>query len=141
MSLKSVAALAIIAVLAAGAAQAEIVHFGATLAGADEVPANTTAGHGEFSGELETVEGVLVYRATYTGLTGAATMAHLHGPAAPGSNAPPVVAVKDASSPISGTSILTPQQMDDLMAGKWYFNVHSAAHPGGEIRGQVKRLN
>ena len=146
MSLKSVAALASAAVLAgallaAGAARAEIVHFGATLTGADEVPTNTSAGHGELSAELETSQKVLVYRVTYTGLSGAATMAHFHGPAAPGANAPPMVAVHDASSPISGTAILTDAQIADLEAGKWYFNVHSQAHPGGEIRGQVKRLN
>ena len=53
----------------------------------------------------------------------------------------PVVVVKDPTNPISGTAILTPAQEADLLAGKWYFNVHTAAHPGGEIRGQVERLN
>ena len=28
-----------------------------------------------------------------------------------------------------------PQQAAELMAGKWYVNVHTLAHPGGEIRG------
>ncbi len=68
-------------------------------------------------------------------------MAHFHGPAAAGANAPPVVAVKDPTDPISGTAILTPAQEADLLAGKWYFNVHSQTNPGGEIRGQVERLN
>jgi hypothetical protein len=141
MSLKSAAALALAAALTAGAAHAEIVHIAATLTGADEVPGNTTAGKGEVTGELETTERVLVYRATYSGLTGKATMAHFHGPAAPGANGPPMVVVKDPASPISGTAILTQEQINNLLAGKWYFNVHTQANPGGEIRGQVRRLN
>ncbi len=141
MSFKSAAALATIALLAAGAARAETVHFSATLTGADEVPANTSAGKGELTAEVETAEKVFVYRATYSGLSGPAIAAHFHGPAAPGENGPPVVPVKDPASPLYGTARLTTDQMDDLLAGKWYFNVHSKAFPGGEIRGQLKRLN
>ena len=138
---KFAAAAAVAIILSAGAAQAEIIHFSATLTGGDEVPANASQGKGELSAELETVEKVLVYRASYSGLSGPATMAHFHVSAGPGANGPPVVVVKDASSPISGTAILTTAQEADLLAGKWYFNVHSQANPGGEIRGQVKRLN
>ncbi len=141
MSLKSAAALAIAAVLTAGIARAETVHFAATLSGADEVPPNTSAGKGELTAEVETAERVLVYRGTYTGLTGPATAAHFHGPAEPGANAPPVVVVHDPMSPFYGTARLTRAQLDDVLAGKWYFNVHTKANPGGEIRGQVKRLN
>ena len=134
MIYKFATAAAVAVLLTAGAAQAEIVHFSATLAGAG-------AGKGELSAELETVERVLVYRANFSGLSGPPTMAHFHGPAAPGANGPPVVVVKDPTSPISGTAILTPAQEADLLAGKWYFNVHTQANPGGEIRGQVERLN
>ena len=138
---KFATAAAVAILLSAGAAQAEIVHFSATLTGAGENPANASQGKGELSAELETVEHVLVYRASYSGLSGAPTMAHFHGPANPGANAPPVVVVKDPTTPISGTAILTPAQQADLLAGKWYFNVHTQANPGGEIRGQVQRLN
>ena len=141
MSLKFAAALSMAALLTAGAAHAETIHFAAALTGADEVPANTTAGTGVLSAELETTEKVLVYRATYKDLTGPATAAHFHGPAAPGAGGPPTVMVPSALSPISGTAILTDAQVADLMAGNWYFNVHTAANPGGEIRGQVKRQN
>jgi len=138
---KLAAVSAVLVIMSAGAARAEIIHFAATLTGAEEVPANSTGGKGELSAELETVEHVLTYRASYTGLTGAATMAHFHGPAAPGANGPPVVVVKDPSSPIGGTAILNDAQQAALLAGKWYFNVHTQANPGGEIRGQVRRLN
>ena len=141
MSLKLAAVTAIAAILTAGAAQAEIIHFAATLTGADEVPANSSQGKGVVSAELETTEHTLAFRASYSGLSGPATMAHFHGPAAPGANAPPTIAITDPSSPIGGGALLTDAQAADLLAGKWYFNVHTAANPGGEIRGQLKRLN
>ena len=141
MKLKSVAALAIVALMSAGTAQAEIIHFSATLTGADEAPPNTSTGHGQLSAELETDEKTLAYRATYTGLSGPALAAHFHGPAAPGATAPPVIMVDSAATPIGGAARLTAAQVDDLLAGKWYFNIHTQAHPAGEIRGQLKRLN
>ena len=139
MSLKSAAALSMVALfVAAGAARADIVHFAATLTGKDEVPANASAGTGQVTAELETTEHTLAYRATYQGLSGPATMAHFHGPAAAGANAPPVVVVGDnAKLPIGGSVRLTEQEMEDLLAGKWYFNVHTAQYPDGEIRGQL----
>jgi len=142
MSLKSAAALSLVAVLAAaGAARADIVHFAATLTGKDEVPANTSAGTGQVTAELETSERTLAYRATYKDLSGPATMAHFHGPAAAGANGPPVVVVgNNGKLPIGGSVRLTEQEMNDLLAGKWYFNVHTAANPGGEIRGQLKEV-
>ena len=141
MIFKLATAAAVFVILAGGAAQAEIIHFGAKLTGSGEVPANSSAGTGELSAELETTEHTLAYRATYTGLSGPATAAHFHGPAALGSNGPPVVMVTDPRTPIGSSVILNEAQQADLLAGKWYFNVHTAAHPGGEIRGQVQRLN
>ncbi len=141
MSLKSAAALSIVALLAAGGvARADIVHFAATLSGKDEVPANASNGSGQVTAELETTERTLAYRATYKDLSGPATMAHFHGPAAQGANAPPIVMIPDAKLPIGGSVRLTDAEMADLLAGKWYFNVHTAANPGGEIRGQVKEV-
>jgi len=140
MSLKSAAAFSVVALLSATrAARADIVHFAATLTGKDEVPPNSSAGTGQVTAELETSERTLAYRATSQGLSGPATMAHFHGPAAPGSNGPPVITVGDnAKLPIGGSVRLSEKEMDDLLAGKWYFNVHTAANPGGEIRGQLK---
>ncbi len=36
-----------------------------------------------------------------------------------------------------GKATLTAAQAADLTAGRWYVNLHTAKHPGGEIRGQV----
>jgi len=76
---------------------------------------------------------------TYAHLTGPATMAHFHGPAGPGVNAPPVVPVPPSSlaDPMKGSATLDDGQIADLKAGNWYFNIHTAANPGGEIRGQL----
>jgi len=126
-------------VLAAGAPGAATLHFNTALKGADEVPPHAVAGTGKVSASLDTTTKVFTYKVTYSGLTGAATMAHFHGPAAPGANAPPVVPVPMANlaNPMKGTATLTDAQIADLEAGNWYFNIHTAANPGGEIRGQL----
>jgi hypothetical protein len=40
---------------------------------------------------------------------------------------------------VSGTTVLTADQVKDLLAGKEYTNVHTAKNPGGEIRGQITK--
>jgi len=133
-----IAAVAALLLATAGAAGAATLTFKAHLTGAGEVPPNKTAGSGDLTASLDTASKSLTYNVTYSGLTGAATMAHFHGPAGPGKNAPPVVVVANPASPISGSATLTDAQIAQLKAGDWYFNVHTAANPGGEIRGQVK---
>ena len=127
------------ALFAAGVASAATLTFTTTLSGASETPPNTTTGTGQVSATLDTTSKVLSYTVTYSGLTGPPIMAHFHGPAGPGVSAPPVVAVPKSAlaSPMAGTATLTDGQISDLEAGKWYFNIHTAAIPGGEVRGQV----
>jgi hypothetical protein len=138
MQLRSIGLAAAVCLLAAGAAQAATVNFSAALKGSAEVPPNTAPGTGRVTATLDTTTKAFTYNATYSGLTGPATAAHFHGPAGPDTNAPPVVPVANAgTSPIKGTATLTDAQIADLTAGKWYFNVHTAAHPPGEIRGQL----
>jgi hypothetical protein len=122
------------------AVQAETVNLKATLNTASEVPAKTGDGSGTLTATLDTSTHELKYHVDFTGLSGPATAAHFHGPAAAGANAGPQVPVKTTpiASPIEGTATLTPAQEKDLMDGKWYFNVHTKANPGGEIRGQVE---
>jgi CHRD domain len=110
----------------------------ATLGGSSEVPIVSGAGTGTFEAKLDPSTKVLKWTVAYNGLTGVATSAHFHGPATIGENAPPVVPVDGIlTSPINGETTLTAAQLDDLKSGKWYFNVHTAANPNGEIRGQL----
>ncbi len=135
--LRTFAAAACITMMSA-VAHAETLRFGAMLSGAAEVPANSTAGTGRVMVMLDTDTHTITYTITYSGLTGPVTAAHFHGPAAAGSNAGPVVPVSGPyDAPIKGTATLTPAQESDLKAGMWYFNLHTAAHPGGEVRGQL----
>jgi hypothetical protein len=128
-----------VAFLFCGAARAETVAFSGTMSGAAEVPAKTTEGKGTAKASLDTATKALTYDVEYSGLSGPATAAHFHGPAEPGANAGVVVPFPTPASPIKGTATLTDAQMADLMAGKWYANVHTAANPAGEIRGQMMR--
>ena len=111
--------------------------FGATLNGASEVPALTVPGTGSATVTLDKSTKTLTWNVAYSGLTGPARAAHFHGPAAAGTNATPVVPITVSASPMVGSAQLTDAQIADLMAGKWYVNIHTAANQGGEIRGQV----
>ncbi len=107
------------------------------LSGRNQVPPNTSPGTG--TGKVDLDGNVLKWSVTYSGLTGPVTAGHFHGPAAPGANAGVVLPFTGSlASPITGTATLTPAQLDQVKAGLWYINLHTAAHPGGEIRGQVK---
>lgn len=117
----------------------DTLDFIALLTGAEEVPPVEVTGTGDLQATFDTETMVLTWTITYDGLSGAATAAHFHGPADPGENAGPVVPISGGfDSPISGEATLTEDQAADLMAGKWYFNIHTAAHAGGELRGQVQ---
>ncbi|MES2029684.1 MAG: CHRD domain-containing protein [Pseudomonadota bacterium] len=111
----------------------------ATLDGASEVPATTSAGKGTADIDFDPATKKLTWKLTYSGLTGPATMAHFHGPAEPGKNAGVAVPVTPATSGSEGSATLTDAQAADLLAGKYYINVHTEANKGGEIRGQVTK--
>jgi hypothetical protein len=126
--------------LAAAPAFADSVKFKASLKAAEEVPPAQGKGTGTLDATYDTASKQLTYTVNYSDLTGPATAAHFHGPAEPGKNAGVVVPVQGSvASPIKGTATLTDAQAADLQGGKWYFNVHTDANKGGEIRGQVTK--
>ena len=138
------AALACTAALAiVGPSMAANVNLKADLKASSEVPPNTSKGHGELQAKLDTSTKLLSWNVTYDDLTGPATAAHFHGPAPVGQHAGPTIPIAKTAlaSPITGSQTLTDPQVQDLMGGKWYFNVHTAKNPSGEIRGQVMPAN
>lgn len=112
--------------------------YSVTLSGLEEVPPVTTKGGGTLTASLHKTTNVLTWKLSYAGLTGPVTAAHFHGPAPAGQNAGVVVGLANpVISPSTGEATLTAEQAADVLAGKWYLNVHTAKHPGGEIRGQL----
>ena len=110
----------------------------ARLSAASEVAAVTIDATGVVEASLTAGSNLLTSKITYSGLGGPATGAHFHGPAMAGQNAAVVAPIgAPLTSPIAGSATLTPSRTADLTAGKWYVNLHMAANPNGEARGQV----
>jgi len=134
-------------------------HFTARLNGFQETPTMFSTGTGDFTATLSADGTTLSYTLSYTGLT-AASAAHIHlgetgiaggvsaflcggggKPSCPASSG-------TVSGTITAADIIGPASqglaagafanfLTSLRAGATYVNVHTAAHPGGEIRGQI----
>lgn len=125
--------------LVRGSAQAEQIRFRADLAPG---PGIASSGKGIATASLDTTSKTLTWNVDYSGLSGPATAAHIHGPADPGANAGIVVPFSgNLASPIKGSATLTDAQIAQLEAGKWYVNIHTEANKPGEIRGQLVRAS
>lgn len=113
------------------------VSFAATLQGSQEVPPVVGAATGTGTAVLN-ADNTLTYNVTTSGLSG--TAAHIHV-GAPGVNGGVLFTLSGGPTAWSGTTAaLTATQINDLQAGNFYFNVHTAANPGGEIRGQITQV-
>jgi hypothetical protein len=151
-------ALAALFVLAASSqAQAQTINFTAALSGGNEVPGVSTGSVGTGTVSLNVATGVVTYRIDVYNMPVGTTASHFHVGAA-GTNGPVVVNFTVAQGisndyAISGTASaadLTLRQangigswddfLQSLLLGNIYMNVHSTANPGGEIRGQVVRV-
>ena len=124
--------------------------FTATLSGDQEVPPVSTSASGTALVTISADDTTVTYEVTYSGLSGDLAAAHIHcGPA--GVAAGVMLPFAHGPSPFSGT--LTQADfvacgdvttfagaLDAIRAGNAYVNLHTAANPGGEIRGQLKTL-
>jgi CHRD domain len=135
--LAALASLGLTASLGAAPALAETTSFKAMLSAAEEVPPTNSKGAGTVDVTYDSTSKKISWKGSYSGLTGNATAAHFHGPAEMGKNAGVAVALPSAASPLEGSAAVTDAQAAELMAGKMYINVHTAANPDGEIRGQL----
>ena len=116
--------------------------FVANLVGANEVPPNASPGSGFGTVVLNDLMDQITVDLNWTGLTSPATAAHIHGPAAPGTNAAVIFPFASVPAATSGliqeqTFAITPTQVGQLQGGLFYMNMHTANFPGGEIRGQL----
>jgi CHRD domain len=122
------------------------VTFTTTMNGAGENPPKNVAGTG--TATIVKSAGTYTFTINFSGMTGPLTGAHIHGPAGVGVNAniivPFSVAGAGASGTLTGTfsstntATISNDSLDVLMrTGNAYVNLHTAANPGGEIRGQL----
>lgn len=120
-----------------GELRGQIVPFNALIGANQEVPVNASTGSGWAIATVDTALNTLSYRIFYEGLTGAPSLAHFHGNSLHGSNSSPKVTLAVTASPMTGTVAYNPADEGAILAGRWYVNLHTPTHPGGEVRGQL----
>lgn len=127
-------------------------YFFVELSGANETPPNDEAGYGAAVVIINDQLTKIKVHASFYGLTGPASAAHFHvgnpgtaGPVVlPFSNFPAVDSTSKYKTTLKAADFRPGgglQTFDDAIQaffeGRMYMNIHTAAHPGGEIRGQV----
>jgi hypothetical protein len=116
--------------------------YSASLNNLQEVPTNNSGGRGSCSITLNSTETQFTVNCTYANMSSAVVAGHIHDNGSVGVNGP-VRFNFNLSGGTSGTIgpltfAVTPAQVADLRAKRWYVNIHTSNFPGGEIRGQVK---
>lgn len=100
----------------------------------------TTGGLGMATVTVDLLSGTIGVAAGYVNLTGSQTVAHIHGPAPVGQGAGIILTLTGSggsNGTVFGSGILTAPQLQELMNGLYYINIHSTFMPNGEIRGQI----
>ena len=121
--------------------------YGGPLTGAQEIPAVVTTAAGQGTVVISADGSTITYLVTYSGLSGSVAAAHIHTGAA-GIAGGVILPLTAGPSPMTGTltaanfaasgSVTTfAQAVAAIRAGTTYFNLHTAANPGGELRGQI----
>ena len=135
----SAAFCAALLLLPSAPAAAEVIALTAEVSGTTQVPPNPSKGRGAMTATYDTETKTLTWSGTYSGATGQAIAAHFHGPAETTKNGPVAVNIEKFASPFQGSAVLTEAQAVELLAGRWYVNIHTPSYPGGELRGHVVR--
>ena len=118
------------------------VKFFANLSADEQSTTTLSPGTGRADFAVDRATQRISWKVTYNKLTSAATGAHIHGPQRPGTNAGVQVdlAPNGMNVPLEGSAILTDAQLEYLLEGRMYVNIHSVRYPAGELRGQIQRL-
>ena len=120
-----------------------ITRNGLPVDGSQEVPAKAVAGTGSIDISYNQSTRILSYTVTWSNLTGPVSGMHIHGTASKGFNAPILqnfsTYPKEPAGSYSGTLLIDGVvfKEENLFRGAYYINIHTAANPGGEIRGQI----
>ncbi len=160
-----VLAAAIVAILPVSHARAAVLNFAATLSGPNESPANASPGTGTALIAIDDVANTMRVQATFSGLLGTTAAAHIHSATAVPFTGTAGVATTTPTFPsfplgvtsgnynnlfdltlassynpafipaIGGTTAAEAALIASLKAGTAYFNIHTSAFGGGEIRG------
>ncbi|WP_165777048.1 CHRD domain-containing protein [Paremcibacter congregatus] len=131
--------LGALALLLSHSAHATVIPWTAALDGLQEVPGSGSPATGSATGTLNDITGDFTWNIMWANLTGPAVAMHIHNAPA-GINGGVVINVGGISgltSPSIGATTLNAFLMDEFKANRFYINIHTATHPGGEIRGQV----
>ena len=110
----------------------------ASLSAAQEVPVNASTATGTGTLVVDPSTRAASGGITLTGMT--ATAAHIHL-GATGVNGAVIVPLTDAGGGVwnvPASTLFTADQLKAYKQGNLYFNAHSTAFPGGEIRGQIR---
>ena len=130
-------ATAVLLSLVPATGSAETIALTAVLSGANEIPPNERPAKGSATLSYDTESRELTWTVDHEGLSGTLIGAHIHGPANASANAGILLPMDESQNPITGKLVLSEEQAGHLLAGNTYVNLHTEAHPGGEIRGQI----
>jgi len=115
------------------------------MSGLQEVPQRETMASGWADVHYDKKTKMLKYTIKWKDLTGNPTGSHIHGTAARGKNASikhdffslfPKTTSGTFSHQVMADGVAIKE--DSLLNGFYYFNLHTAKFPGGEIRGQIE---
>ena len=123
----------------------ENIYVGTALSmtGAQETPAVASSATGSIDAEYNRLTRILSYKITFSGLAQNASAAHIHGLGEAGVAAPVVQTFSGfpalKAGTYSGTFFVDGIKVkeEDILAGRYYANIHNSTYPAGEIRGQL----
>ena len=118
---------------------ASTVDLKADLKASNEVPPNDSKATGSVVATFDTDSNKLSWKGTISGLSGSVTAAHFHSAEVGRNGAVAVPIIGADKGSFEGSATLNDTQAEDLIAGKWYVNIHTGTYKAGEIRGQMTK--